>query len=81
MMRTAVVATSFAGALGFGSMPHDADSKVFNRVSAFLVCTALDGTCNTDSETVAEIITATDDGMTVLYTDGAQVRLASSPRS
>lgn len=41
----------------------------FNRVSTFPVCLQLDSDCNTDTETVAEIVTASSDGMTLIYTD------------
>jgi DNA-binding beta-propeller fold protein YncE len=41
----------------------------FNRVATFPVCSQIDSTCNDDTETVAEIVSATDDGMTVIYTD------------
>jgi hypothetical protein len=47
-------------------------NKYFNRVSTYYVCSQIDPTCNTDEETVAEIIYATTDGMKLLYTNGPQ---------
>ena len=44
----------------------------FNRVATFPICTQIDGTCNTDTETVAEIVVAANDGMTLVYTDSEQ---------
>mmetsp|Transcript_47959 Transcript_47959/g.72547 ORF Transcript_47959/g.72547 Transcript_47959/m.72547 type:complete len:497 (-) Transcript_47959:1079-2569(-) len=44
----------------------------FNRIATFAICKQLDATCNTDTETVAEIVTATEDGMTLVYTDSEQ---------
>lgn len=41
----------------------------FNRVATFPICSQIDATCNDDTETVAEIVSATDDGMTLVYTD------------
>ena len=41
----------------------------FKRVSTFLVCSQLDPDCNTDTETVAEIVVATDDGMHLVYSN------------
>lgn len=44
-------------------------SHYFNRVASFAVCQQLDDTCNTDTETSAEIVAATADGNTLVYTD------------
>lgn len=44
----------------------------FNRVATFPICTQIDGTCNTDTETVAEIVVAANNGMTLVYTDSQQ---------
>ncbi len=41
----------------------------FNRVASFLVCSQIDPTCDTDTETVAEIVAASADGLTLIYTD------------
>ncbi|MCB1646225.1 MAG: esterase-like activity of phytase family protein [Pseudomonadales bacterium] len=41
----------------------------FNRISYYPVCLQLNNTCNTDTETVAEISAASEDGLTVIYTD------------
>lgn len=42
----------------------------FNRVATFPICQQIDPACNTDTETVAEIVAATSDGNTLIYTDG-----------
>eukprot|EP00934_Nitzschia_sp_Nitz4_P009064 Nitzschia sp. Nitz4//scaffold21_size171442//115904//118824//NITZ4_002178-RA/size171442-augustus-gene-0.188-mRNA-1//1//CDS//3329542462//9054//frame0 len=42
----------------------------FNRIASFLVCTQIDANCDDDTETVSEIIYASKDGMTLVYTDG-----------
>lgn len=47
-----------------------AGAFVFNRVATFNICTQIDPTCNTDTEAVAEIVDASPDGNTLLYTDG-----------
>ena len=41
----------------------------FKRVSSFLVCSQIDATCDTDDETAAEIVAASTDGNTLIYTD------------
>lgn len=45
------------------------DGKRFNRVASFPVCEQIDPTCNIDDETAAEIVAASDDGNTLIYTD------------
>jgi hypothetical protein len=47
-------------------------TKYFNRNATWYTCTQIDASCNFDNETVSEILSATTDGMTVLYTDAAQ---------
>jgi len=42
---------------------------VFNRIASFPICSQIDKACNTDTETVAEIVAVSDDGMTLVYTD------------
>ena len=44
----------------------------FNRVAIAPICLQLDDACDVDTETVAEIVKATDDGMMVVYTDSEQ---------
>lgn len=51
---------------------EEMSSQYFERISTFAVCEQLDPTCNIDDETVAEIVSATLDGMTLVYTDGKQ---------
>ena len=41
----------------------------FNRIATFAVCSQIDGSCNDDTETSAEIVTASEDGMTLIYSD------------
>ena len=45
------------------------ESQNFNRIASFPVCQQIDPTCDTDDETAAEIAAASEDGMTVVYTD------------
>ena len=42
----------------------------FQRVSYFPICKQIDNNCNTDIETNAESIVVSNDGMTVIYTNG-----------
>jgi hypothetical protein len=42
----------------------------FTRVSTFPVCKQLEATCNTNTVTNAEIVTATANGKTLIYSDG-----------
>lgn len=41
----------------------------FNRVATFPACLQINATCNTNDETAAEIVAASTDGMTLIYTD------------
>ncbi len=43
--------------------------KSFNRIASFPICSQIDATCNTDTETAAEIVAASQDGMTLIYSD------------
>ena len=45
------------------------------RIGSFLICTQIDPSCNTDDETVAEIVAASEDGLTLIYTDSPQDQL------
>ncbi|ARU54965.1 alkaline phosphatase-like protein [Oleiphilus messinensis] len=47
----------------------DNNDTYFNRVSTFPICQQIDSNCNTDETTVAEIVAASSDGMTLIYTD------------
>jgi len=42
----------------------------FNRIANFPVCLQFDANCNFENETAAEIIAASSDGNTLVYTDG-----------
>ena len=50
----------------------------FNRIATYNVCQQIDDNCNTDTETVAEIVTITDDGNTAIYTDGPREAIGTS---
>lgn len=41
----------------------------FNRIATYPVCKQIDIHCNTDTETAAEIVTASEDGNTLIYSD------------
>lgn len=43
--------------------------KNFNRVSSFLVCSQAEESCNTNTETAAEIVASSKDGLTLIYSD------------
>ncbi len=45
------------------------EAAYFNRVATFPVCQQIDANCDTDTETVAEIVDASSDGKTLIYTD------------
>lgn len=45
------------------------EEKNFNRIASFLVCSQIDDSCDTDTETAAEIVAASVDGMTLIYSD------------
>ena len=47
----------------------------FNRIASFLSCTQDDPTCDSGAETSAEIVSATDDGMTLVYSDSPAERI------
>ncbi len=41
----------------------------FNRIASFPVCSHIDANCNDDTETAAEIVAASEDGNTLIYTN------------
>lgn len=43
--------------------------RSFNRIASFLVCSQIDEDCNDDTETASEIVAASEDGNTLIYTD------------
>ena len=82
MLRRVLFAAAVAAVAGFATLPPGAkdDAPTFNRVASFYVCTQLDPTCNTNTETVAEIVAVTEDGYTAVYTDSPQgVRYSLRP--
>ena len=48
---------------------HCTKNMSFNRIATFPICSQLDANCNTATVTAADIVTATDDGMTLIYSD------------
>ena len=52
--------------------PTTLSQQTFSRISSFPVCTQLDANCDTDTETSAEIIAASEDGTVLVYTDSPQ---------
>ncbi|WP_339064950.1 esterase-like activity of phytase family protein [Teredinibacter turnerae] len=44
-------------------------AKNFNRIASFPVCSQIDPSCDDDTATAAEIVAASSDGMTLVYTD------------
>jgi len=44
-------------------------SKFFNRVATFAVCNQSGSSCESDDETAAEIVAASEDGKTLIYTN------------
>jgi hypothetical protein len=44
-------------------------TKFFNRTATFTVCSQIGSSCETDVETAAEIVAASEDGMTLVYTN------------
>ncbi|MDU0354407.1 esterase-like activity of phytase family protein [Paraglaciecola aquimarina] len=49
--------------------------KRFNRVASFPVCSQIDIHCDDDTETSAEIVSASADGLTLVYTDSPNEQL------
>lgn len=47
----------------------DCAKRQFNRISTFKSCQQIDTSCNTNTETLAEIAAASADGNTIIYTD------------
>ncbi len=45
------------------------NTQFFNRVATFAVCAQLGSSCETREETAAEIVAASTDGMTLIYTN------------
>lgn len=52
-----------------------AAEKNFNRVSSFLVCSLTETNCDTDTETAAEIVAASEDGNTLVFSDSPAEQL------
>jgi hypothetical protein len=50
-------------------------SKSFNRIASFPICSQIDINCDTDTETAAEIVATTSDGLSLVYTDSPQEQI------
>jgi hypothetical protein len=70
-MGVLLASTMMLTACGGGSShsSKSSESYNFNRIATFPVCKQIQASCDTDTETVAEIVTASKDGMTLIYTD------------
>lgn len=51
------------------------EAQNFNRISSFLVCSQIESNCDTNTETAAEIVAASEDGMVLIYTDSPENQL------
>ena len=71
-LQASVCMAIWGSSLGVSSNALSATSAFFNRVSVFPVCSQLEKDCNTDEETAAEIVAASADGNTLIYTDSPQ---------
>jgi len=69
MFRKTALAVSMLAALGACTEDEDTSDKFFNRISTYAVCQQIENSCNTDTETSAEIVAASNDGKTLIYTD------------
>lgn len=56
-------------ALVIGAQAQAVEPKYLQRVAAFPVCENLENGCTDDTETVAEIVVASENGKTLVYTD------------
>lgn len=70
-MKLSILPLLLGGALA-GNFRGLQATKSFNRIATFFACSFLEPNCNDDTETVAEIAAVTEDGLTVIYTDGAR---------
>ena len=66
-MKTTIGAAAMAAALA--AVSGAASAQVFNRIASFPVSGNLPDGMAADTETAPEIITATEDGMTLVYSD------------
>lgn len=51
------------------------EAQNFNRIASFPVCSQIDANCDDDTETAAEIVAASTDGMTLIYSDSPENQL------
>ncbi len=70
-MNRGILATAVA-TLMLGASPLAAQQAMFNRVGTFEVVSNLPKDRDAKQATLAEIVTASDDGLTLAYTDGDQ---------
>jgi len=52
-----------------------ADGRYFERIATLPVCQQINATCDTDTETAAEIAAVSEDGLTLIYTDSPAEQL------
>jgi len=71
MLRT----TSLLAAVCCAVLPASAEADVFNRIATFHVVDNLPAGADPATATVSEIIAATEDGMTLVYTDSPGRRI------
>lgn len=65
-----VLAASEVSETSYVCTPSSIDaSKNFNRIASFPVCMQFDASCDDDTETASEIVAASTDGMTLIYSD------------
>lgn len=71
-LSTSTQADSFDNGCSF--KPADKEQQ-FRRIASFQVCEQLQKHCDTDQETSAEIVAASADGLTLIYTDSPSQQL------
>ena len=78
-VRNALLASAVVLALGACSdsdpAPGASAEKFFKRIATYPVCMQIERSCNTNTETVAEIVAASGDGNTLIYTDSPGNRI------
>ncbi len=69
------VPLSVAVVLCSAALSSQAETNYFQRVAVFPVCQNIQADCDTDTETVAEIVVASENGKTLVYTGSEQEQL------
>jgi len=65
---TIAISATLTGCTAESDSETAVDSN-FNRIASFPVCSQLEVNCNVDTETAAEIVSVSEDGNTLVYTD------------